>query len=146
MLLARCVRRSVPTVRRLSTAAAHVDIAAYQRDGYCVPDWRLPADRLLAARAALDGLLESNPEVMPEQLVNAHLVSGGGAVRGQREFLELASMPAIAEMVAACLGTDNVILWACQVFCKQPHTGKSVPWHQDGQYWPIEPCVPSLHG
>ena len=60
-------------------------------------------------------------------------------MRGQAAFLELASMPEIAELAGACLGTENVILWACQIFCKPAGTGKSVPWHQDGQYWPIEP-------
>jgi ectoine hydroxylase-related dioxygenase (phytanoyl-CoA dioxygenase family) len=28
-----------------------------------------------------------------------------------------------------------------QVFCKPPVTGKAIPWHQDGQYWPIRPIA-----
>ena len=127
--------------RRLSTAAA-LDLHAYRRDGFSVPSWRLPPERLRAAQAALDTLLEENPQVQPEQLVSAHLASTShksGAVRGQAAFLELASMPEIAELAAACLGTEHVLLWACQIFCKPAGTGKAVPWHQDGQYWPIEP-------
>ena len=127
--------------RRLSTAAA-LDLHAYRRDGFSVPSWRLPPERLREAQAALDTLLEENPQAQPEQLVSAHLASTSsrsGAVRGQAAFLELASMPEIADLAGACLGTENLILWACQIFCKPAGTGKSVPWHQDGQYWPIEP-------
>lgn len=127
------------TPRLARTTRSYVDVAAYRRDGYTIPEWSLPAERLRSARDALDSLLADNQGVMPEQLVNAHLVKGGGAVRGQDEFLALASMPEIADMAAKCLGTENVILWACQVWSKPAGTGKSVPWHQDGQYWPIEP-------
>ena len=113
--------------RRLSTAAA-LDLHAYRRDGFGVPSWRLPPERLRAAQAALDTLLEENPHAQPEQLVSAHLASTSsksGAVRGQAAFLELASMPEIAELAAACLGTEHVLLWACQIFCKPAGTGKS---------------------
>lgn len=27
------------------------------------------------------------------------------------------------------------------MFCKPPVTGKAIPWHQDGQYWPIRPIA-----
>ena len=27
------------------------------------------------------------------------------------------------------------------MFCKPPFTGKAIPWHQDGQYWPIRPIA-----
>ena len=34
-----------------------------------------------------------------------------------------------------------MILWGSQVFCKPAFTGKAIPWHQDGQYWPIRPLA-----
>ena len=34
-----------------------------------------------------------------------------------------------------------MILWGGQLFCKPAHTGLEVPWHQDGQYWPITPLA-----
>merc|ERR1719343_1757897 len=96
----------------------------------------------MAGRLAMDELLANNPDVMPEQLVNAHLVDGEGTaqgVKGCSEFLALAALPPLVDLVAQVLGTENVILWACQIFCKLPGEGKAVPFHQDGQYWPIEP-------
>ena len=139
-------RAAFPLRRALSSRAAALgcDVAAYHRDGFTVPSWSLPPERLRLAQEALDRLLDENKQVMPEQLVSAHLVGDGsgsndGAVRGQAQFLELASSPEIADLAAACLGTDDVILWACQIFCKPAGTGKSVPWHQDGQ---VRACVP----
>jgi len=35
----------------------------------------------------------------------------------------------------------NIILWGSQVFCKPERIGREVPWHQDGQYWPIRPLA-----
>ena len=125
-----------------SAARARIDVAGYCRDGYAIPDWRMSEAVLSRSRDALDALLASNPHVQPEQLVNAHIVSGSGSdmgVHGQSAFLELVTDPALVDLVSACLGTENVLLWACQVWCKPAGTGRAVPWHQDGQYWPIEP-------
>ncbi|QDU79041.1 Phytanoyl-CoA dioxygenase (PhyH) [Polystyrenella longa] len=42
-----------------------------------------------------------------------------------------------------CLVNDllgpNVIGWGSHFFCKMPHDGKSVAWHQDASYWPLTP-------
>ena len=50
--------------------------ARYARDGYVVPDWRVPDDLLAEMRAALDRLIADNPHIRPEHLV---LRWGGGA-------------------------------------------------------------------
>ncbi|MBX3451798.1 MAG: phytanoyl-CoA dioxygenase family protein [Planctomycetaceae bacterium] len=33
----------------------------------------------------------------------------------------------------------NVIGWGSHFFCKMPHDGKKVAWHQDASYWPLTP-------
>ena len=45
----------------------------YQREGWVVPQWRLPAPRVDAMRAALDRLIADNPGIRPEKLVSAHI-------------------------------------------------------------------------
>ena len=32
---------------------------------------------------------------------------------------------------------ENVVGWGSHYFCKMPHDGKSVAWHQDCSYWPL---------
>ena len=34
---------------------------------------------------------------------------------------------------------ENVIAWGSHFFCKMPHDGKRVSWHQDASYWPLTP-------
>jgi ectoine hydroxylase-related dioxygenase (phytanoyl-CoA dioxygenase family) len=117
------------------------EISRYQRDGWVVPAFRLPAPRVAQLQQALQTLLERNPGVRPEKLVSAHVEGGSGeGVRGVADFLELARDRDIVDLVAALIG-DDVILWGCHVFCKPAGEGYETPWHQDGHYWPIRPLA-----
>ena len=115
--------------------------AKYRADGYVVPRYRVPAARIDALRGVLDQLIRDNPTVRPERLVSIH-IEGKNAegIRGSKAFLELAQDPAILDLVADVIGPD-IILWGCQIFCKPGGDGMEVPWHQDGQYWPIRPIA-----
>ncbi|MFZ4649351.1 MAG: phytanoyl-CoA dioxygenase family protein [Rubrivivax sp.] len=123
-------------------ATLHTDeIAHYQREGWVVPRFRLPAPRVAQMAAALDELLRLNPGVRPEKLVSAHVEGDNGeGVRGVSQFLDLARDPEIVELVSGVIGED-VILWGCHVFCKPAGQGYETPWHQDGHYWPIRPLA-----
>jgi ectoine hydroxylase-related dioxygenase (phytanoyl-CoA dioxygenase family) len=117
------------------------EIDAYREQGVVVPRWRLPPDRLAGLRAALDQVIADNPGVRPEQLISAHIARGSAEhVKGSDEFLRFACDPEIVRLVTPLIGPD-VILWGCQVFCKPAGDGREVPWHQDGQYWPIRPLA-----
>ncbi len=45
----------------------------------------------------------------------------------------------IVSYVSDLLG-ENVVGWGSHYFCKMPHDGKSVAWHQDASYWPLSPA------
>jgi len=49
---------------------------------------------------------------------------------------DLLANPKIVAHVRDLLGED-VIGWGSHYFCKMPHDGKSVAWHQDASYWPL---------
>jgi ectoine hydroxylase-related dioxygenase (phytanoyl-CoA dioxygenase family) len=123
-------------------AKLHADeIKHYRTDGWVIPRYRLPAERVAAMVTALDSLLRDNPGVRPEKLVSAHVEGDNGeGVRGRRAFLDLARDPEIVELVSGVLG-DDIILWGCHVFCKPAVEGYETPWHQDGHYWPIRPLT-----
>ncbi len=120
------------------------EIERYRREGWVVPQWRLPTERAEALRDALDELIRRNPGVRPEKLVSAHIDRGGRdngeGVRGVADFLALARDPEIIELVSGLLGRD-LILWGAHVFCKPAGDGYETPWHQDGHYWPIRPLA-----
>jgi len=122
---------------RLSSA----ETAHYQREGWVIPEFRLPPSRVAAMVQALETLLRDNPGVRPEKLVSAHVAGDNGeGVRGVSDFLDLARDPEIVELVSDVIGED-VILWGCHVFCKPAGEGYETPWHQDGHYWPIRPLA-----
>jgi ectoine hydroxylase-related dioxygenase (phytanoyl-CoA dioxygenase family) len=126
-------------------AQLHADEAThYQRQGYVIPRFALPAAQVATLREALDELLRRNPGVRPEKLVSAHVEraqgDNGEGVRGVSQFLQLARDPQIVELVSGVIGND-VVLWGCHVFCKPAGQGFETPWHQDGHYWPIRPLA-----
>lgn len=56
-----------------------------------------------------------------------------------RVVYDLCSHPAIVERMAGIFGPD-LVLWRSNFFAKEPGA-KEIPWHQDFQYWPIEPAL-----
>jgi hypothetical protein len=123
-------------VARLSS----LEKSRYAEEGYVVPSWKFPQQKIDAMRGALDRLIADNPGVRPEKLVSAHLEKGKEGVKGSRAFLELAQDPELVELISDAIGED-VILWGCQVFCKPGGDGLETPFHQDGHYWPIRPLA-----
>jgi ectoine hydroxylase-related dioxygenase (phytanoyl-CoA dioxygenase family) len=127
-------------MRRMARLLAD-EIARYREEGWVIPRFRLPPERVALMVDALETLLRNNPGVRPEKLVSAHVEGDNGeGVRGSRAFLELARDPEIVDLVSGVIG-DDVILWGCHVFCKPAGEGFETPWHQDGHYWPIRPLA-----
>ena len=116
------------------------EIEHYHRDGYVIPaGFQLAPAELTQARAALDRVLEDNTEILPDRLINVHLNGGNPyGVHGQSVFRDLALDPRILDMAEALLGPDLVLLFA-QLVCKPAESSRAVPWHQDGEYWPVRP-------
>ena len=54
------------------------------------------------------------------------------------KFYNLCITPVILDYVEDLLG-PNFFLWGGQFFLKEPRDGSVVPWHQDAQYWPLNP-------
>ena len=117
------------------------EIARFHDEGLVIPDYRIPDDLLATMRAEVDQLIARNPDVRPEQLSGAHNPWGQSArVIGSQVFLDFCRFPEILDMVEQLIGPD-IVLWGSQLFCKPAGNGMAVPWHQDGQYWPIDPLA-----
>ncbi|MEM1213058.1 MAG: phytanoyl-CoA dioxygenase family protein [Planctomycetota bacterium] len=78
-----------------------------------------------------------------EELILEGGIGGGGSVHNRhlddRLVYELSTRPEIVQPMTSILG-DDLLLWRTNFFNKQPG-GKEIPWHQDRNYWPIEPEV-----
>ncbi|BFT71180.1 phytanoyl-CoA dioxygenase family protein [Paenibacillus sp. P36] len=53
---------------------------------------------------------------------------------------ELATHPSIIAAMKQILGED-LVLWAMHFWYKEPNNDKFIPWHQDINYWPMEPAI-----
>ena len=106
-------------------------IARYHRDGYVIPDFRFDAATIREVAGLHGRLLEKHPEFA--DYCPALLGFDLG-------FLNFARNEQILEMVSQLIGGDFA-LWNCSFFAKPAGVGRRVPWHQDGEYWPIRPLA-----
>lgn len=119
-----------PVTEPQTLTAAQVE--QFNRDGY-VKGIRVfepaEADEL---RGYFDELLERTLAAGGDSysISTAHLKHG--------RVYDLIRHPQIVRLVCDVLGND-VIGWGSHFFCKMPHDGKSVAWHQDASYWPLTP-------
>ncbi len=123
------------------TRLSETEIASFHEEGLVIPDYRIPDDMLKHMRAEVDDLIARHPDVRPELLSGPHNPWGQSAkIVGSWTWLEFCRFPEIVDMVEQLIGPD-IILWGSQLFCKPASHGMAVPWHQDGQYWPLDPLA-----
>ena len=58
--------------------------------------------------------------------------------KANRWVYDVARTRVILDYVEDLIG-PNFFQWGGQFFVKYPEDGSIVPWHQDGQYWPLSP-------
>jgi len=112
----------------------------YDRDGLVEPGWRLPDDMLTRLQSSAERLISARSNLRPEFIPLPHVPwdDGDEARELAAEFLAYSLDPALLDLVESVIGPD-IIFWTGALFCKPPGDGMELPWHQDGQYWPIEP-------
>lgn len=106
-------------------------IEQYHDQGYVIPDFRLPGDLLDEVKARHADLLAKHPEF--NDYCGALLIADLG-------FLNYARLDPILDMVEQLIGPDLAI-WNSSLFAKPARVGTRTPWHQDGEYWPIDPLA-----
>lgn len=121
------------------------EVMRFGARGFVTPMLRLPDDILSELTIAVDALIAANPETRPEDLAVPHVPGGASGRLNTPEplrdtFLAVGRHPQLLAAVAQLIGPD-VILWSSHAFCKPALSGAAVPWHQDGQYWPIRPMA-----
>ena len=107
-------------------------VAHFNERGFIAPVPIFSSDEITAIRTYFDGLLE---RVMAAggnsySISSAHLSYG--------PVYDILTDRRIVAAVTDLLG-ENAIGWGSHFFCKMPHDGKAVAWHQDASYWPLSP-------
>jgi len=122
----------VPSSNPSPTFLTPEQITQYNEQGYLMPFDALDPTEIGELRAFFDGVLAAFIELGRDSysISTAHL-------RFARIY-ELVRHPRIVGHVCDLLG-ENVVAWGSHFFCKMPHDGKQVDWHQDSTYWPLSP-------
>ncbi len=107
-------------------------IDGYNNQGFVAPVSIFSKSEIDDIRAYFDDLLERVVKAGGDSysISSAHLKYG--------PVYDILTDSRIVDVVADLLGQD-VIAWGSHFFCKMPHDGKSVAWHQDASYWPLSP-------
>lgn len=115
------------------------ELHRFHEEGYVIPRYRLPADLLQRLRAGVDRVLATYTDVAQEDLANPHMIPPTEGPR-VNPFMEAARHPQLLDMLEQIVGPD-LVLWITRILCKPAATGREVPWHQDGEYWPMRPLA-----
>ena len=109
-----------------------LQVDAFNRDGYVRPVDIFSEAEITEIRTYFDDLLERTIAAGGDSysISTAHLKHG--------RVYDLLTDSRIVACVKDLLG-ENVVGWGSHFFCKMPHDGKAVAWHQDASYWPLTP-------
>ena len=119
------------------------EIKSYNDQGFVVSNNFLSKELISKITNSYDVFIEKNTNLTLEEMSSPHLKGGVGMKHKIDEklsnsFLEIGKSSEIVSQVKKILGND-VILWGMHIMHKPAKTGKKIPWHQDGTYWPITP-------
>jgi chlorinating enzyme len=121
-----------PCVNEHPQTLTPAQIAQFNRDGY-VKGLPIFSDaEITAIRGDFDELLAKVIAAGGDSysISSAHLRYG--------QVWDILTDRRIVACVKDLLG-ENVVGWGSHFFCKMPHDGKTVAWHQDASYWPLTP-------
>lgn len=123
------------------TILSDAELAAFRRDGFLVPRYRLPAADLARLQALTERIVADNPHLADSPMACPHVPGSGiQGLKSSDAWLPLSLHPDILDIVAQVIGPD-IVLWGSNLFYKRPLEGPATPWHRDGAYWPIRPLA-----
>ena len=121
-----------PATNDAPKSLSREQIAHFNRHGY-IKGIRVFGDAEIAVmRAYFDQLLAKTLAAGGD----SYSISTAHAKHGR--VYDLLTDRRIVACVKDLLGED-VVAWGSHFFCKMPHDGKAVAWHQDASYWPLSP-------
>ena len=90
-------------------------------------------------QAAIPVLQKRFQELVALLPAETHMSRVNNWHKANRWVYDLCRTPAILDYVEDLLG-PNFFQWGSHCFAKFPGDGTEVPWHQDAQYWPLQPA------
>lgn len=108
------------------------EVSDFHRNGYHGPFAVLSPGEMAGVRETIDAT------VLPTEGPNKKVKTTMRHL-DKKVIYDLCTHPEIVGRIRAILG-PHLLLWAGTMWNKLPG-GKEIPWHQDLNYWPIEPLI-----
>jgi len=124
------------TFTQAEFALAAQQVEQFHRDGFLGPLEACSPDEMAPLREHMERVLKTKP-FGSDGSGTYHF--GHNRHLEDRRFYDFCTRPQIVERLASIVGPD-ILLWRTNFFTKEPG-GKEIPWHQDYNYWPIEPAI-----
>ena len=124
--------RFFPCDPKTASTLSSDQVETYNREGYLTAINIFDAQQAAELRGYFDQLLSTVMAAGEDSysISTAHLK--------YNRVYDLLKHPDIVSHVKDLLG-EHVVGWGSHFFCKMPHDGKAVSWHQDASYWPLTP-------
>ena len=103
----------------------------FRKEGYLGPYSLCSPEEMADWRIEVEQVLETKPPDAKNTIHNRHLDS--------RAIYDLSTHPEILNRMVSLYGQD-LLLWRTNFFIKYQGS-KAIPWHQDFNYWPLEPPI-----
>ena len=108
------------------------EVARFHEQGFLGPHTAVSPDEMAVIRERIDHEVLKRDGPNPRNRVQSRHMDS-------KVVFDLASHPAIVDRMASLYG-PHLLLWASYFFVKEPG-GSEIPWHQDLNYWPLEPII-----
>jgi ectoine hydroxylase-related dioxygenase (phytanoyl-CoA dioxygenase family) len=108
------------------------EIKRFHQEGYLGPYAAYSLEEMAGIRHHIDTVVMQKDGPNPRTRAQSRHMDS-------KVIFDLASHPAIIGRMRSLYGND-LILWATNFFTKEPG-GNEIPWHQDLNYWPLEPLI-----
>ncbi len=120
----------MPTTHPLARSTEEIR-SHYEREGYYLPIDAVPTEIALDAARRVEKLMASPPsDLRHPWALKIHLLFDWAYA--------LTVNPNVLDAVEAVVGPD-ILMQAADLFIKPANSGKYVNWHQDANYWGLEP-------
>jgi len=114
----------------MTFSLSKAEILRFHEEGYLGPYALCTPDEMAAIRSRIER------EVLPQNGPNPNSREHCRHL-DKRLIYDLVTHPAIIERMIALFGPD-IVIWSSNFWTKEPG-GKEIPWHQDFNYWPLNP-------
>jgi ectoine hydroxylase-related dioxygenase (phytanoyl-CoA dioxygenase family) len=121
---------TMPARERQAPTLSREEVRQFHRHGYLGPFTAMPVEEMMRIRDRIEAEVLTSQGPNPRNPLQARHLD-------HRFVHDLIAAPEIVGRLRALIGGD-IVVWASYFFNKEPG-GKEIPWHQDANFWPIEP-------